>query len=88
MDRVGIRRLLTPELIVLLITSFVFVGLLFRTSSGECHHWKDRLTQISGAFLAAAGEKEYPTPGLRHQDREGLHRATQRLLDNRPFGCI
>ena len=88
MDRAGIRRLLTPELIVLLVASLVAVGLMFRTSSGECHHWKERLTQISGAFLAAAGEKEYPSPGLKHQDREGLHRATQRLLDDRPFGCI
>jgi hypothetical protein len=87
-DRVGIRRVLTPELIVLLVASLVAVGLMFRTSSGECHHWKERLAQISGAFLAAAGEKEYPSPGLKHQDREGLHRATQRLLDDRPFGCI
>jgi hypothetical protein len=87
-ERVGIRRFLTPELIVLLAASLVAVGLMFRTSSGECHHWKDRLTQISGAFLAAAGEKEYPSPGLKHQDREGLRRATKRLLDDRPFGCI
>ena len=88
MDRVGIRRFLIPELIVLLVASVVAVGLMFRTSSGECHHWKERLTQISGAFLAAAGEKEYPSPGLKHQDSEGLRRATKRLLDDRPFGCI
>ncbi len=88
MDRAGIRRLLTPELIVLLVAAFVAMGLMFRTSSGECHHWKERLTQISGVFLASAGEKEYPSPGLKHQDRSGLRRATQRLLDDRPFGCI
>jgi hypothetical protein len=87
-ERVGIRRLLTPELIVLLVASLVALGLMFRSSSGECHHWKDRLTQISGSFLAAAGEKEYPAPGLKHQDNGGLQRATKRLLDDRPFGCI
>lgn len=87
MERVGIRRL-TPELIVLLVASFVAMGLMVRTSSGECHHWKDRLTQISGSFLAAAGEKEYPSPGLKHQDNSGLQRATKKLLDERPFGCI
>jgi hypothetical protein len=87
-ERVGIRRLLTPELIVLVAVVLVTMGLMVRTSSGTCHHWKDRLGRVTGAFLAAAGEKEYPSPGPRVQDREGMRRATQRLLDDRPFGCI
>ena len=86
MDRVRIR--LTPELILLLVTALVFLGLMWRTSSGACHHWKDQLGHVTGAFLAAAGEKEYPSPGPRIEDREGLRRATKRLLDDRPFGCI
>jgi hypothetical protein len=87
-DRAGIRRLLTPEVIVLLVAALVFLGLMWRTSSGACHNWKDQLGHVTGAFLAAAGEKEYPAPGPRVEDREGLRRATKRLLDDRPFGCI
>lgn len=88
MNRAEIRRLLTPEVILLLVTALVFVALMWRTSSGTCHAWKDKLGHVTGAFLAAAGEKEFPSPGLRVENREGLHRATQRLLDDRPFGCI
>jgi len=87
-ERVGIRRFMTPEVILLLAAVLVTMGLMFRTSSGECHHWKDRLGRISGAFLASAGEEEYPEAGPKIQDREGLRRATKRLLDDRPFGCI
>jgi hypothetical protein len=87
-DRTEIRRLLTPELIVLLLTTLVFVGLMWRSSSGTCHDWKDQLGHVTGGFLAAAGEKEYPAPGPKIDNREGLLRATKRLLDDRPFGCI
>jgi hypothetical protein len=87
-ERLGIRRLLTPELIFLLAAGLVLMGLMVRTSSGSCHHWKDELSQVSGAFLAAAGEEEYPSAGVRVENREGLKRATKRLLDRRPFGCI
>jgi hypothetical protein len=80
--------MVTPELIVLLVTALVFVALMWRSSSGTCHSWKDQLGHVTGAFLAAAGEKEYPSPGLKVENREGLHRATKRLLDDRPFGCI
>ena len=88
MDRAEIRRRLTPELIVLLVAGLVFVGLMWRSSSGACHRWKDQLGHVTGGFLASAGEKEYPAPGPRVENREGLHRATKRLLDDRPFGCI
>jgi hypothetical protein len=87
-DRVRIRRLLTPELIVLLAAALVLMALMWRSSSGACHHWKDQLGHVTGGFLAAAGEKEYPSSGPRIEDREGLRRATKRLLDDRPFGCI
>lgn len=87
-ERVGIRRLLTPELALLVVAALVTMGLMFRTSSGSCHQWKDKLSHVTGAFLAAAGEEEYPSPGLRVENRDGLRRATKRLLDDRPFGCI
>jgi len=87
-ERADVRRLLTPELIGLVCLALVSMGLMWRTSSGSCHHWKDKLSHVTGAFLAAAGEEEYPSPGPKIQDREGLRRATKRLLDDRPFGCI
>ena len=88
MERLGIRRWLTPELILLLAAVLVAMTLMFRSSSGACHHWKDQLGRVTGGFLAAAGEQEYPSPGPSSHDREGLRRATKRLLDDRPFGCI
>jgi hypothetical protein len=87
-DRAEIRRRLTPELILLLLAALVLVGLMWRSSSGTCHHWKDQLGHVTGGFLAAAGEKEYPAPGPKIENREGLRRATKQLLDDRPFGCI
>ena len=35
---------------------------MIRTSSTACHHWKQEMVLLSGAFLAAAGEEEYPLP--------------------------
>jgi hypothetical protein len=89
-DEAGIRNLLKPEWILLLCAVLVAFGLTWRSSSGECHHWKERLGHITGGFLATAGEEEYPQAGLRtdSEAREGLRRATKRLLDDRPFGCF
>ena len=86
----GIRELLKPEWILLLCAVLVTFGLMWRASSGECHQWKERLGHITGGFLAASGEEEYPESGLRTdaEAREGLRRASKRLLDERPFGCF
>ena len=86
----GIRQLLKPEWIILLCAMLVTFGLMWRTSSGECHHWKTRLGRVTGGYLASAGEEEYPQPGLRtdHEARTGLRREAERLLDDRPFGCF
>jgi hypothetical protein len=63
---------------------------MWRTSSGQCHEWKDRLGRVTGAFLASAGEQEYPLPGTQAvaQERENLRRAANRMLDDRPFACL
>ena len=89
-DEAGIRNLLKPEWILLLFAVLVTFGLTWRSSSGECHRWKERLGHITGGFLATAGEEEYPQAGLRTdlEAREGLRRATKKLLDDRPFGCF
>lgn len=90
MERTDIRRLITPELILFLFGVFLALGVMWRNSTGECHQWKDRLGRVAGAYLAAAGEREFPAAGLQTepQDREALRRATSRMLDDRPFGCF
>jgi hypothetical protein len=89
-DETGIRSLLKPEWILLLCAVLVTFGLMWRASSGECHHWKERLGHVTGGFLATAGEEEYPQAGLRTdlEARANLRRATEKLLDNRPVGCF
>jgi hypothetical protein len=89
-DRAGIRELLKPEWVLLLCAVLVTFGLMWRTSSGECHHWKMRLAHVTGGFLSAAGEEEFPQAGPRTDEasRQGLRQATQKLLDDRPFGCF
>jgi hypothetical protein len=89
-DRAEIRELMKPEWVLLLCAVLVTFGLMWRTSSGECHHWKMRLGHVTGGFLSAAGEEEFPQAGPRSDEaaRQGLRRETQRLLDERPFGCF
>ena len=92
MEQAGIRRMVTPELVVLVVALLVAFGLMWRTSSGSCHHWKQELGHISGAFLASAGEEEYPesggSRGRTQEESESLRRATKKLLDARPFACF
>jgi hypothetical protein len=61
-----------------------------RSSAGECHQWKNRVNQITGGFLAAADAREFPNGGtqLEAQERDALRRATDRMLADRPFGCL
>jgi hypothetical protein len=89
-DETGIRSLLKPEWIILLCAVLVTFGLIWRSSSGECHHWKERLGRVTGGYLATAGEEEYPQPGLRTdtESRTDLRRAAEKLLDDRPVGCF
>lgn len=89
-EQPGIRELLKPEWIILLCAMLVTFGLMWRTSSGECHQWKTRLGHVTGGFLASAGEEEYPEPGLRTDQgaRAGLRREAEKVLDARPIGCF
>ena len=89
-EQPGIRELLKPEWIILLCAILVTFGLMWRTSSGECHAWKTRLGHVTGGFLAASGEEEYPQAGERTDliARTGLKREAERLLDARPVGCF
>ena len=90
MDREALREVLRPEWVLLLCAVLVTFGLMWRTSSGDCHQWKMRLGHVTGGFLSAAGEEEFPQAGPRGDEaaRLGLRRETQKLLDERPFGCF
>ena len=90
MDRDTLREVLRPEWVLLLIAVLVTFGLMWRTSSGECHHWKMRLGHITGGYLTAAGEEEFPEPGPRtdEESRASLVRETKKVLADRPFGCF
>ena len=90
MDRDTLREVLRPEWVLLFVAVMVTFGLMWRTSSGECHDWKMRLGHVTGGFLTAAGEQEFPRPGPRTDEasRNSLLRETKRVLDSRPFGCF
>lgn len=89
MELARVRRLPWPELTLLACGLFLALGLMFRASSEQCHEWRERLSRVTGAFLAAAGAEEYPLlEGNVAPEREGLRNATRRLLDDRPFGCL
>jgi hypothetical protein len=90
MERVDLRKLPWPELTLMAIGLLFILVLMVRTSSSACHHWKERITRISGAFLAAAGEVEYPRSGSGMEDgeRSALRDAARRVLDERPAGCL
>ncbi|MGH9042832.1 MAG: hypothetical protein ACRDZ3_21675 [Acidimicrobiia bacterium] len=89
MERTSLREIHWPEL---LLAGFMALFLLFvmvRSSTTSCHHWKQRITEVGGAFLAAAGEEEYPQPetGV-PEERTALRNAARNILDARPTGCL
>lgn len=89
MELARVRRLPWPELTLLAFGLLFVLGLMYKSSSEQCHEWRERLSRVTGAFLAAAVEEEYPLPdGNVAPDREPLRNATRRLLDERPFGCL
>ena len=92
MELEKVRRLPWPELILLTCLLVMGLGVMVRSSTGECHQWKDRLNRVTGTFLAAAGEKEFPQPrtetSAQAEERAALHRATKRMLDDRPMACL
>jgi hypothetical protein len=85
-----VRRLPWPELVLLACGLLLALGVMVRSSAGECHQWKNRVNQITGGFLAAADAREFPNGGtqLRAEERDALLRATTRVLGDRPFGCL
>ena len=89
MDRAQLRAMPWPELTLIALGLLFVVALMVGSSTHSCHQWKDRLVQLSGAFLGAAGAEEHPQPehGVT-QERRALQDAASRLLDDRPFACL
>ena len=89
MERVDLKKLHWPELALVTFGLLFVLALMIRTSSSACHQWKQEMVQLSGAFLAAAGEEEYPQPetGV-SEERQALRDVARRILDERPTGCL
>jgi hypothetical protein len=89
MQRLETRNLPWPELILAGIGLFVMMVLMVRAASSDCHHWKQEITYVGGAFLAAAGEEEFPLPENGTSDEHATMReAARKALDHRPLGCL
>ncbi|MGH8973731.1 MAG: hypothetical protein ACRD0C_11075 [Acidimicrobiia bacterium] len=89
MERLAARQLLWPELILAGIGVVVILVLMVRTASADCHHWKERITYVGGAYLAAAGEEEFPMPERGVKDEHAaMQREARRVLADRPLGCL
>ncbi len=80
-----------PELTLLAFGLLFILVMMVRSSTGSCHHWKAEMAQVGGAFLAAAGEREYPQAdahSVRDERRTSMRDAARRTLDARPFMCL
>ncbi len=92
MERAELRELFPwPELVLVVIGLVLILGLMARSSTASCHHWKQELNRVNGAFMASAGAEEHP--GLEPErgvaeEQRALRDVARRLLDERPFGCL
>lgn len=89
MERTSLGAIHWPEILLagLLTVSLLFI--MVRSSMTSCHDWKQEISEVGGAFLAAAGEEEYPQPeaGV-PEERTSLRNAARKILDTRPLGCL
>ena len=89
MERVEGRKLPWPELALIGFGLILILVVAIKSSTPTCHHWKQRLSDVSAAFMGAAGAEEYPQPGRPGEDdHPALSRAARRVIDERPFACL
>jgi hypothetical protein len=94
MERVEGRRLQWPELhwpeLTLIVCGLLIILIVtFQSSKQSCHHWKQRLNDLSSAYMGAAGTEEHPQSGRPIEtDHDGMTRAARQVLDDRPFACM
>jgi hypothetical protein len=88
-ERVERRRLPWPELTLIVVTVIIILVVTFQSSTPSCHHWKQRINDVSSAFMGAAGTEEHPASGRPIEtDQTGLTQAARQVLDDRPFACL
>ena len=91
MERVEGRRLPWPELALIACGLIIVLVVAFRSATPSCHHWKQRLNDVSAAFMGADGAEEHPQPGrpsTAEEEHATLSRAASRVIDDRPFACL
>jgi len=90
MQRVEGRKTLPwPELALIACGLIIVLVVAFRSSTPACHHWKQRLQNVSAAFSGAATGEEHPQSDRPVDvDHDALSQAARRVLDDRPFACL
>jgi hypothetical protein len=94
MERVEERRRRLPELhwpeLTLIVCGLIIVLVVtFQSATPSCHHWKQRLNDVSSAFMGAAATEEHPQSDRPIEtDHAGLSQAARQVLDERPFACM
>jgi len=89
MERVEGRKLPWPELALIACGLIIILVVTFQSATPSCHQWKQRLGNVSAAYLGAAGTDEHPqSRHLADNDHADLGRAARRVLDERPFACL
>jgi hypothetical protein len=89
MERVEGRRLPWPELTLIACGLILILVVTFKSSTSDCHHWKQRLGDVSAAYMGAAATDEHPQSRRpADYDHDDLSRAARRVMDERPFACL
>jgi len=89
MERVDGRKVPWPELALIACGLIIILVVAFQSSTQRCHQWKQRLGDLSSAYMGAAGTEEHPASGRPiDTDHDGLTRAARRVIDERPFACL
>jgi hypothetical protein len=78
-----------PELTLIACGLIIILVVTFQSSTPACHHWKQRLNDISSAYMGAAATEEHPQSDRPLEtDHAGLSRTARQVLDERPFACM
>jgi hypothetical protein len=89
MERVEGRKLPWPELALIASGLIIILVVTFQSATPSCHHWKQRLGDVSAAYMGAAGTEEHPQSQRPvENDHATLSRAARQVLDERPFACL
>ena len=85
----GRRSLPWPELALIACGLILILVVTFKSSTSDCRHWKQRLGDVSAAYMGAAATDEHPQSRRpADNDHADLSRAARRVIDERPFACL